>query len=189
MNKKPQPGEWWRRRDGGIAYVVGRRPECDYTEWPLIVIDLYGGCREPYTEDGFLDESHVPCDEDLIEHLPECTGWDWVPEVQAKQNPSVRHSLEMLASIFGIDSLGVDSVDLADMLAQQIRSDVPVPVKTKIPLRVWVSRNVATYPEDAYNLKVSSGLMRDDCEDYAEVHGLQIYIEDPLASGSVDDTE
>jgi hypothetical protein len=63
-----------------------------------------------------------------------------------------------------------------------------VPAKTKIPLRVFVSKRVTKgswWPP----LYVSVDDTPLEGTNYTEVHGLNIYIEDPLASGSVDDTE
>ena len=82
--KQPQPGEYWRTRGGEIRYIVGCRPASDNTNWPLVVVDGGGVCAEPYTAGGFFDEPHIPCDEDLVEHLPDCDGFDWVPEVWPK---------------------------------------------------------------------------------------------------------
>jgi hypothetical protein len=79
MNKQPQPGEWWRTRGGEILYVVGCRPKSDDTNWPLIVVDKHGVCVEPYTTGGFIDEPHIECEEDLVEHLPDCDSFEWVP--------------------------------------------------------------------------------------------------------------
>ena len=202
--KQPQPGEWWRQRNGNIAYVAGRRPECDDTNWPLVVVDTYGVCREPHTEDGCLDEPHIPCAEDLVEHLPECTGWDWVPETWPKwyvrtsgadswvyraDDKFTIHNLTtgLIASPADWYWRHGNMVEITEAEALA-RVTPPAPATTKIPLRVFVSKDVAKgewWPP----LFVSVDDTPLEGTNYIEVHGLQIYIEDPSASGSVDDTE
>lgn len=78
--KKFEAGQWWRTRDGKIKHVIADtgevRPESDYR---FVAIDR-GGSIATYTAEGYEFDSDNECDSDLIEHLPDCTGFDWVPE-------------------------------------------------------------------------------------------------------------
>lgn len=68
--KKPQAGEWWEMEGKGLVYVVGLDTDGD----PVFTYDEGDGIDMNY-ESHFLKNS---------KHLPDCTGWDWVPEVWPK---------------------------------------------------------------------------------------------------------
>lgn len=81
MSVKLEAGQWWRNQDGFIRYVIGKGPLMGKPKedaYPFLVLGDAAGsdvfwCRE----DGkcYADESN----EDLIEHLPCCDGFNWVP--------------------------------------------------------------------------------------------------------------
>lgn len=76
--KKPMAGEWWRNRYGVIIYVAADVSDVINCTFPLLGIDRCGD-ESTYTQDGiFWYDEH--CLGDLIQHLPDCTGFDWVPE-------------------------------------------------------------------------------------------------------------
>jgi len=70
MTKQPQAGEYWRMRNGDIAKVADVRSGYD---WCIIgwIGDDWNTWRADGSDGGSLD---------LIEHLPDCTGFDWKPE-------------------------------------------------------------------------------------------------------------
>ena len=78
----------------------------------------------------------------------------------------------------------VDHFDEDDYpVRRSIAGAVPALAKTTIPLRAWVSTDLVE-SRSGYALWISKHDM--PAERMTEVHGLQIYIENPLASGSGD---
>jgi hypothetical protein len=79
MNFRIRPKQWYRTRGGEIVYCVGRLPKQlkDITSFCWRFVDD-GAYNLAYTTNGrFADkEDH----RDIIEHLPDCTGFDWVPQ-------------------------------------------------------------------------------------------------------------
>ncbi len=95
MNKKqPQPGEWWWVDE--VLYIVG------YTHSGNFIIEFADGKTE-------VCEPLSSYEFETWQHLPNCTGFDWV-------EPSARNALEKIALSVGVDPLGVDSHDLAEMI-------------------------------------------------------------------------
>lgn len=73
---KLQAGQWYRRRDGEIVYCFAKNPVNVTYPYHLCCED---GTFETVDEAGdFCDETDDD-DEDIIEHLPDCTGFDWEP--------------------------------------------------------------------------------------------------------------
>lgn len=82
MSKKPQVGEWWRTRTSGIRYVaVDTEALCAHVDnfYPIITIGENSNHTAHTKEGNFLVSGQHGCD--LTEHLPDCTGWDWEPEI------------------------------------------------------------------------------------------------------------
>jgi hypothetical protein len=73
---KLQVGQWYRRRDGEIVYCFAKNPVNVIYPYHLCCED---GTFETCTEDGDWCDEADNDDEDIIEHLPDCTGFDWVP--------------------------------------------------------------------------------------------------------------
>ncbi len=78
MGIKLEAGQWYRSRGGEICFVVGRSAafESGADFW---VVEESHGANETFTEDGFFLSVRSEHHRDLIEHLPDCTGFDWVP--------------------------------------------------------------------------------------------------------------
>lgn len=73
---KLQAGQWYRRRDGEIVYCFAKNPVNVIHPYHLCCED---GTFETCTEDGDFCVEADDDDEDIVEHLPDCTGFDWVP--------------------------------------------------------------------------------------------------------------
>lgn len=74
MSVDVKPG-WWRMRNGEIAYVAVIRTD----GVPYRALGWVGPDCETWTIIGEFIEDDAD-DMDLIEHLPDCTGFDWKPE-------------------------------------------------------------------------------------------------------------
>lgn len=73
-------GQWWRRRDGEIVYVFGIIPTHVYAYvLPVLAVSREGNLHR-CTEVGKFVTTIAESPLDLIEHVPDCTGFDWVPE-------------------------------------------------------------------------------------------------------------
>lgn len=75
---KLEAGQWYRTRGRGIVYCVGRKPDQANQLYPWVI------CRDSGDNMSFLDngrysETIANHSYDLIEHLPDCTGFDWEP--------------------------------------------------------------------------------------------------------------
>lgn len=69
---------WYRNRAGNIVYCVGRNMH-DET-YPFAIQESSGDIH-CYTADGrFYDQRKYAGGLDIVEHLPDCTGFDWVPK-------------------------------------------------------------------------------------------------------------
>jgi len=95
MSEKAKPGEWWVNKYGKRMYVAGTTADGKFVlEFSSggVYIDHgdWAGCRR----------------------LVECTGWEWAEPVVL----DARGVLEKLAMEVGVDPLGVDSADLAEMI-------------------------------------------------------------------------
>jgi hypothetical protein len=77
---KLEAGQWYRLLDERIGFCIGQGPkngEASYDNYPMLLVfnyvgDVYGW----YTIGGVsADEA----DDSVVEHLPGCTGFDWMP--------------------------------------------------------------------------------------------------------------
>ena len=69
---QPQPGQWWRARDGEIRKVI-HRATLNYP-FVLIAVNSFGMVTK-HRLDG-----QAACELlDLVEHLPDCDSFDWQP--------------------------------------------------------------------------------------------------------------
>jgi hypothetical protein len=276
--KLPQPGEWWEYDDENArAFIHLCGIDGD------VVVEWSDDRGNYFLEDTF----------DNMDHLPDCTGWDWVPETWPKYYDTLDGPTTSVAYVrressgsktivqkdgtevpgFGWEALDDQRAELTeaeakarltvpvlkcydcgepvlaghedvcpmawvtqdrvparpgiDERAYKYESDAsvlnhwadaanidwpemprhgtvrgpatvhlrcrrkdlpPAPVKTKIPLRVFVSKHVKNgswWPPLFVSID-ESGL---EGTNYTEVHGLNLYIEDPSASGSGDAAE
>lgn len=76
---KIEEGQWWLTRGGAIRKVIAVDP-ADY-DGPYTVYAI----SDPWSFDIFTCEGRFLStgeehDSDLVKHLPDCTGFDWVPE-------------------------------------------------------------------------------------------------------------
>jgi hypothetical protein len=87
-------GQWWQCRDGRRVYVFavlsGAHLDKARTLYPVkAILDGYG--QEGYTLQGYAIAEHEALgrtsNRDLVLYLPECTGWDWKPEVWRQAKP------------------------------------------------------------------------------------------------------
>jgi len=69
---QPQPGEWWRTRGGEIRKVIHRIDGDD--QYPIIAVNK-GGLITRHAADGCYTNELL----NLVEHLPDCDSFDWVP--------------------------------------------------------------------------------------------------------------
>jgi hypothetical protein len=83
---KLEAGQWYRTRGGNIVYCVGLKPKETATNTPYdAVVVCIEGFSYDYVSDGRFavgadaNEMQQEFDEDIIEHLPGCTGFDYVP--------------------------------------------------------------------------------------------------------------
>lgn len=80
-------GKWYRRRDGEIVYCFAKNPVGVTYPFHLCCED---GTFETCNDEGdFCDEADDE-DEDIVEHLPDCTGFDWVPPKPIEPPPGWR---------------------------------------------------------------------------------------------------
>lgn len=73
MTQLPQVGEWWIDSDGDVGQVVFISPHAN----PLYLV-VYRSMSTDNPPDFFECWQAAT---DLDKHIPECTGWDWKPEV------------------------------------------------------------------------------------------------------------
>ena len=74
MTLQIKANSWYRTRGGEIAYVAAI-----VQFGPFVVIGLVGADADRWTISGayYVDDTNVM---DLVEHLPDCDGFDWVPK-------------------------------------------------------------------------------------------------------------
>lgn len=77
MSIKLEAGQWYRNRDGEICYCIGNsKAMSDQSDhWFVETETAY--CETFHTDGSFLGNTENK--RDLIEHLPDCTGFDWEP--------------------------------------------------------------------------------------------------------------
>jgi hypothetical protein len=76
MSVKLEAGNWYRTRGGEIVYCVGGSKAVDTGDrW---IVENDEGEINTYHFDGRWLSDEVD-ENDLIEHLPDCDGFDWVP--------------------------------------------------------------------------------------------------------------
>lgn len=148
MLPKFEAGQWWESRCGSRRYVVGVNPR--HNGYPFIVVDEEGDTAE-HTEEGHY-YSHTTSDYDLVKHLPDCTGFDWVEPVEPDwvELTDPTHVMRR-----GMDQIRVagDPGDTWDPVngfsgdtvgeykgvyeVRCLRADLPVPPKKRVPVRLW----------------------------------------------------
>jgi hypothetical protein len=74
---KLEAGQWYKRRDEEIVYCLGES-QSPYTEQDKWIFELRDGSRRNYFPSGKWREHEIHT-RDITEHLPNCTGFDWVP--------------------------------------------------------------------------------------------------------------
>lgn len=88
----PLPGEWWETRGGGRAYVaaslpndlpISSSPHSQLTGWLNEHQRVVAGSWSSKGEWVTTSQSK----QDLVKHLPDCTGWDWRPPDWAPLDP------------------------------------------------------------------------------------------------------
>ena len=88
---QPLPGEWWETRQGGRAYVaallpdtspIPSSPHSQLTGWLSENQRVVGGSWSRKGE-WVMSKSR----NDLVKHLPDCTGWDWQPPDWVELDP------------------------------------------------------------------------------------------------------
>lgn len=76
---KLEAGQWYRLLDGRIGFCIGEGPkngDIHYDNYPMLLVFNYAGDAYGwYTIGGVSADETDGCD--LIEHLPDCTGFDW----------------------------------------------------------------------------------------------------------------
>jgi len=73
---------WYRTRGGEIVYMFGVNP---YPSKELA--SFFGTFKGGFGTSWFPDGTYIggtPYDNDLVEHLPDCDGFDWVPKPKIK---------------------------------------------------------------------------------------------------------
>lgn len=75
---KIEVGQWYRLRNGEIGYVFGKMLSED-VKYPFRM-ETAGGTSFPMTINGCYYESELPARHDIIEHLPDCDSFTWVPK-------------------------------------------------------------------------------------------------------------
>jgi hypothetical protein len=76
---KLQAGQWYRPRGGEIRYCIGMSPIKDDNYPALVSSDEDCEDTEWHKADGSYSSAKFGSSNDIIEHLPDCTGFDWVP--------------------------------------------------------------------------------------------------------------
>ena len=80
---KLEAGQWYRRRDKSIVYCLGFGP-CKDNKYPVLVTENEDcDCTEWYKTDGTFTNNSAGSTNDIVEHLPDCTGFDWVAPPKA----------------------------------------------------------------------------------------------------------
>ena len=78
MSIKLEAGQWYRTRGGEIVYWVGTKPGCTPARYHGIACRQNGDSLS-YLLDGQYSDEIRDHQLSIIEHLPDCTGFDWVP--------------------------------------------------------------------------------------------------------------
>lgn len=73
---KLQAGQWYRNRGGQIVYCFGESKAIT-TDDCWIIEDSAAGHSLHYPDGHYIDGTEYKCD--IIEHLPDCDSFDWVP--------------------------------------------------------------------------------------------------------------
>ena len=60
---QPLPGEWWQSSSGKKLYIIGKDSE------GRLIYQVGDAARRLQTDSSGWDD---------CQHLPDCTGWDWV---------------------------------------------------------------------------------------------------------------
>lgn len=88
MSVDLKAGNWYRTRDKSIVYCLGVGP-CKDNAYPVLCsLNEDCDCIEWYKPDGKFTNKLPPSTNDIIEHLPDCTGFNWVePSKSPKFRP------------------------------------------------------------------------------------------------------
>ena len=85
MGIKLEAGQWYRNRDGFVRHVIGRGPLVGIPNQDaysfLVLHDPNASGTSWSNDEGFSIDG---MNEDLVEHLPCCDGFDWKPEPQCR---------------------------------------------------------------------------------------------------------
>lgn len=77
---KLEAGQWYRLLDKRIGFCIGQGPksgEASYDNYPMLLVFNYAG--DVYCWYTISGVSAAEADDNVVEHLPGCTGFDWVP--------------------------------------------------------------------------------------------------------------
>lgn len=78
MSVKLEAGQWYRTRSMGIVYFVGLKPVSKHGYCGVLCSK--NGDSLSCRSDGRYSNETPEHPYDIIEHLPDCTGFDWVPK-------------------------------------------------------------------------------------------------------------
>jgi len=79
-------GQWYRNGAGHIVFCLAKNPYTTDYPWVMISHNGYDTEVESYQIDGtyssspYLEGIEDIEDWNIVEHLPDCTGFDWVPK-------------------------------------------------------------------------------------------------------------
>jgi hypothetical protein len=157
MNVKLEAGQWWMSRGGGIRYVVGRGPLVGIPHQDvhsfLILHDPNASRVSWSTDDGLSIDG---MSDDLVEHLPDCDGFDWVasPKLQLREGawyerqdgkivgPCVKYGNKDRPWAIDVYLYSDEGINSATTLSHIVREvDPPKPPKPKY--RPFASRDEA----------------------------------------------
>ncbi len=77
MGVKLEAGQWYRDRSGGIRYCIGASMALANRGDKWVIEDQDGRCGVYHNDGAWIEFEQDPFD--IIEHMPDCTGFDWVP--------------------------------------------------------------------------------------------------------------
>ncbi len=77
---KLEAGQWYRLLDERIGFCIGQGPkngEASYDNYPMLLVFNYAGDVYGWYTIGGVSADEA--DDSVVEHLPDCTGFDWMP--------------------------------------------------------------------------------------------------------------
>ena len=77
MKIELQAGQWYRTNDGIIVYCLGesKAMRLEDDRW---IVESSANFRRHYHKNGTWDKD-MPSENDIVEHLPDCDSFTWVP--------------------------------------------------------------------------------------------------------------